>query len=154
MPPTDSKTALRHVEAYSRLLDSKFRIPGTGVRFGIEPIAGLVPVAGDAIGYVASGILVLTMARHGATPLLVARMLLNITVDAIVGAVPVLGSVFDVVFKANDRNARLLREYYEDGKYTGSVWPVVIGTLAALLLLGVALAWLLFELGAWLWGLL
>ena len=154
MPPTDSKAALRHVEAYSRLLDSKFRIPGTDVRFGIEPIAGLVPVAGDAVGYVASGILVLTMARHGATPLLVSRMLLNITVDAIVGAVPILGSIFDMVFKANDRNARLLREYYEDGKHTGSVWPVVIGTLAALLLLGVALAWLLFELGAWLWGLL
>ena len=150
MPPRDP-AALRHVEAYSRLLDSRFRLPGTDIRFGLEPIAGLVPVAGDAVGFVASGLLVLTMARHGATPRLVARMLVNVALDALVGSVPVLGSVFDVVYKANDRNVRLLREYYEEGKHAGSVWPVVLATALALLALAGLLAWLLWTVGAWVW---
>lgn len=140
------------MEAYSRLLDSKFKIPGTDIRFGLEPIAGLVPFAGDAVGFVASGLLVTTMARHGASPRLVARMLVNVAVDAIVGSVPVLGSVFDIVFKANDRNVRLLREYYEEGRHAGSVWPIVLGTVAALLVLAVLLTWLLYEVAAWLWA--
>lgn len=149
-----SDDALRHVDAYARLLDSKFRIPGTDVRFGLEPIAGLVPFAGDAVGFVASGLLVTTMARHGASPRLVARMLVNVGVDALVGSVPVLGSVFDVVFKANDRNVRLLREHYEEGRHTGSVWPIVAATVAALIALAVLLAWVLYEVAAWLWALL
>lgn len=154
MPPADSRAALRHVEAYSRLLDSKFRVPGTQLRFGLEPIAGLVPVAGDAVGFVASGLLVLTMARHGAAPRLVALMLWNVALDAVVGSVPILGTAFDVVYKANDRNVKLLREYYEQGRHAGSAWPIVAATLAALLLLGALLTWLLYEVGSYLWGVL
>ena len=66
---------LRWVDTFSRVLDTKFRIPGTDMRFGLDFILGLVPGAGDVLSLGMSGTLVATMARHGASPMLVARML-------------------------------------------------------------------------------
>jgi len=139
--------SLTLVSVYAKLLDSQFKIPGTEFRFGLDAIAGLIPIGGDAVSFLASGALVLTMVRHGASGQLAARMLGNIAIDALVGAVPFLGDLFDVAFKANNRNVALLKEHYEEGKHTGSGWGIFLGTLLALLLMGAGLAWLLFWIG-------
>ncbi len=152
-PAPEHRNALKQVASLAKLMDSQFRVPGTGIRFGLESIVGLLPVGGDAVGFLASAGLVLTMARHGASPQLVARMLVNVAVDAFVGAIPLIGDLFDVVYKANNRNVQLLEAYYAEGKYRGSAWPVVTMALVVLILIGGALAWVLWRIGAWVVGL-
>lgn len=154
IPLRDRQAALQQVRRIAELMDSRFKVPGTDFRFGLESIAGLLPVGGDAIGFAASAGLVLTMARHGASPRLVALMLVNVAVDAFVGAIPVLGDLFDVVYKANNRNVRLLEAHYAEGKHTGSVWPVVAMAAVVLLLIAVGLAWAVWTVGEWVLGLL
>jgi NAD/NADP transhydrogenase beta subunit len=95
----------------ARVLDTALRIPGTRIRFGLDPILGLLPGLGDAIAALLGGYMVWTAVRAGAPRLIVGRMLANIAVDAIVGAVPVAGTVFDVAFKAHRRNARMLTDW-------------------------------------------
>ena len=144
---------LRWVDRYSRLLDTKFRIPGTSIRFGADFLLGLVPGFGDALSLIFSGTLVATMAKNGASGRLVARMLVNVALDAIVGAIPILGNLFDLVYKANYRNAELMREYYEEGKHDGSVWPVVLGVVVTIIAILMLMGWVVVELLNWLVGL-
>ncbi|TWT93856.1 DUF4112 domain-containing protein [Stieleria varia] len=148
----DSSPELAWVDSVSRLLDTKFRIPGTNTRYGVDFILGLVPGFGDALSMGFSGVLIATMARHGASPRLVARMLFNVALDTLVGSIPVLGNLFDLYYKANYRNAKLMREYYDDGKHTGSVWPLVIGILVVMGVLFAGSLYLCYRLGVWIWN--
>lgn len=95
----------------ARLLDTALRIPGTRIRFGLDPILGLVPGLGDAVAALVGGYIVWTAARAGAPRLVIGRMLANVAIDAVVGAVPAAGTVFDVAFKAHRRNAQLLEAW-------------------------------------------
>jgi len=140
---------LKWIDGFSRLLDTKFRIPGTGVRFGLDFLLGLVPGAGDVVSLGMSGILVATMARNGASPMLAAKMMFNVALDAIVGTVPVIGNIFDLFYKANYRNAMLMREYYQEGQHQGSVWPVVIGVLVAIAVIFVLMIWAVVAIFSW-----
>ena len=144
---------LRWVDTFSRTLDTKFRIPGTNLRFGLDFLLGLVPGAGDVLSLGMSGTLVATMAKNGASPMLVARMLVNVALDAIVGSVPIVGNIFDLVYKANYRNAELMREYYQEGKHTGSVWPVVLAVIGIVILIMIATVWVFVALLNFLVGL-
>jgi uncharacterized protein DUF4112 len=99
------------VRSLARVLDSAIRIPGTGVTFGLDPILGLFPGIGDLAGAVFSGYIVLAAARMGAPRSVLARMLLNLGTDTLVGSIPVLGDLFDVGFRANIRNSELLDKY-------------------------------------------
>lgn len=144
---------LKWVDGFSQLLDTKFKVPGTEQRFGLDFILGLVPVAGDLVSLSMSGVLVATMAKNGASPKLVARMLINVLLDTVVGSVPILGNIFDFFYKANYRNAELMREYYEEGMHTGSVWPVVIGVVVAIILMFAISIWVLVEIFQWVLGL-
>ncbi len=149
---SDSQRAvpqLRWVDGFSRLLDTKFRIPGTDIRFGADFLLGLIPGAGDIISLGMSGVLVATMAKNGASPMLAAKMLFNVALDALVGTIPVLGNIFDLFYKANYRNAVLMREYYAEGQHQGSVWPVVIGVVVGILLIFFLLIWALVEIIGW-----
>ncbi|OAV45449.1 DUF4112 domain-containing protein [Lewinella sp. 4G2] len=141
---------LKWVDGFSQLLDTKFRIPGTEQRFGLDFILGLVPGAGDIVSLGMSGILVATMAKHGASSKLVARMLVNVALDATVGSIPILGNIFDLVYKANYRNAVLMREYYDEGRHEGSVWPVVIGVIITIIAIFILMIWLTVSLFGWL----
>lgn len=145
---------LRWIDGFSRLLDTKFRIPGTDMRFGLDFLLGLVPGAGDIISLGMSGILVATMAKNGASPMLAARMLVNVALDAIVGTIPIIGNIFDLVYKANYRNAVLMREYYQEGQHQGSVWPVVVGVVVGIAVIFVLTIWAAVAMISWLWGLL
>ncbi len=120
MSVANDNKKLKWVETISRLMDSQFVLPGTKFRFGLDPILGLVPFLGDISTFAVSGALVLTMARHGASRALVIRMVVNIVLDLIIGSIPILGSIFDFAYKSNDRNVKLLREHYHEGKHQGS----------------------------------
>lgn len=95
----------------SGVLDTALRIPGTRIRFGLDPILGLFPGVGDAIAALLGGYIVWAAVRAGAPRLIVGRMLANVGIDAIIGAVPAAGTIFDVAFKAHRRNARMLADW-------------------------------------------
>jgi hypothetical protein len=98
----------RRVQLLARALDSAIRIPGTRITFGLDSIVGLIPGAGDLASALASGYIVLASARMGVKPSDVARMILNIGVETLLGSVQLVGNIFDVGFRANLRNAALL----------------------------------------------
>ncbi|MFK8164506.1 MAG: DUF4112 domain-containing protein [Lewinella sp.] len=140
---------LKWIDGFSRLLDTKFRVPGTDIRFGADFLLGLVPGAGDLVSLAMSGVLVATMAKNGASGMLAAKMLFNVALDALVGTIPILGNIFDLFYKANYRNAVLMREYYDEGEHQGSVWPVVIGVLVGLVVIFGLLIWVLTTMVWW-----
>ncbi|ESX98371.1 MULTISPECIES: DUF4112 domain-containing protein [unclassified Mesorhizobium] len=113
----DTANALAELDLLAALLDSRWRIPGKSIRFGLDALVGLVPVLGDAATGIVSAYIVLRARNVGAGNGLVARMLGNVLLDTLVGSVPILGSIFDVYFKANNRNVRLLRRHLN--KYSG-----------------------------------
>lgn len=100
------------VHRLARLMDSSIRLPG-GFRIGVDGLIGLVPVVGDLAATGASFYIVAQAARAGVPTFTLVRMVLNIALDAIVGAIPLLGDVFDVAFKANLRNVRLMDAYLD-----------------------------------------
>ena len=105
--------AIVELDLLAALLDSRWRIPGTSIRFGLDALVGLVPVLGDVATGLVSAYIVLRARNSGAGNGLVARMLGNVLLDTVVGSVPILGSIFDVYFKANNRNIRLLRRHLQ-----------------------------------------
>ncbi len=107
----DTDRELRRLESLAEWLDSRFRIPGTGIRFGLDSLLGLVPGVGDVLTLLPSIWLILRARRLGAPFSLIIRMLITVLVDFVVGLVPVLGDVFDVVFRANTANVDLLRNH-------------------------------------------
>lgn len=112
-------------------LDNRFRIPGTKVRFGLDAVVGVVPYAGDVAGFVVSGFLVVVMARSGASGMVGLKMAGNILLDAAVGIFPILGDWFDLRYKANTRNVRLLQQHYRERRHRGSGrWAVLLILLA------------------------
>lgn len=104
---------LKWLDRMTKLMDSQFKIPGTNFRFGLDPLLGLIPVAGDLASLAISGGLVYYMAKHGVSKIIVLRMLGNIFLDAIIGSIPVLGNIFDFFFKPNRMNISLLKKYYK-----------------------------------------
>jgi len=105
---------LRRARTLAHLLDDVFRIPGTRIRLGLDPILGLLPGVGDWISWLLSGHLLWCAWRLGVSASTLLRMTGHVVVDAVFGVVPVLGDLFDVVWKANDRNLRLLERHVAD----------------------------------------
>lgn len=103
----------RDIERLARLLDDVVPIPGTRIRVGLDSILGLLPGGGDLLGGALSAWIILAAVRLGAPPAVVARMGANVLVDTVVGAVPVLGDIFDVAWRANRRNVDLLGSYLD-----------------------------------------
>ena len=108
------------------LLDDRFRIPGTDVRFGLDPIIGILfPGIGDAVtGTGSIGLLTLAL-RRGVPRVVLWRMVLNILIDMLFGSLPVVGDIFDVAFKANRRNLELIRQH-ESPDSKASTWDYVV----------------------------
>lgn len=103
---------LARLKALARLMDSAFEIPGTRFRIGLDAIIGLVPGAGDMVGSVVSGYILLEAMRLGAPTSLLFRMFFNVVVDSLVGAIPGAGDVFDAIWKTNNRNMALLEHHF------------------------------------------
>lgn len=102
---------LRRLERLTSLLDDRLVIPGTGVRFGLDAVIGLVPGVGDMLSALISLHFIAEAARIGAPGPVLLRMTANVVVDLLVGSVPILGDVFDTRWRANRRNIELLREH-------------------------------------------
>jgi hypothetical protein len=100
---------LADLQKFADVLDSAFQIPGTKVRVGLDSIIGLIPGIGDAISATISSYLLYQAARLGVAKWVLFKMLGNIVVDSIFGSVPILGDIFDIAFKANIRNMKLMR---------------------------------------------
>ena len=142
---------LRWVDRVARLMDSQFQLPGTRFRFGLDPLLGLLPVVGDLSTLAVSGALLLTMMRHGASGAVVVRMALNILLDTLIGAIPIVGNVFDFAYKSNERNVALLRRHYLEGRHSGSGKGLVWLLLLAFLVIFGLVAWGSVVLLRWVW---
>jgi Domain of unknown function (DUF4112) len=112
-----------HLDYIASLLDDMWSIPGTKVRFGLDALIGWIPGIGDAMAGVASCVIVFASWRRGAPKVTLVRMVANIALETAIGAIPVLGDVFHIVWKANRRNYRLLlREKEQPGSNTDRDW--------------------------------
>jgi hypothetical protein len=139
------------LERVAYILDDAFRIPGTNFRFGVDALLGLLPGGGDVAGGVMAAYTLLIAMRVGAPKSVLVRMGANIAIDAIVGAVPVLGDLFDAGFKANRRNVELLQRYVDQPvpARRGSR-AVVAAIFLVLLLILFGAAWVAISLMRWL----
>ena len=103
---------LRNLERVANWMDSRFRIPGTELRFGLDGLLGLLPGVGDGVTALPAAYIVMRARAIGAPPHIQARMVGNVLMDLLIGALPLVGDLFDFGFKANRRNVRLLREHF------------------------------------------
>jgi hypothetical protein len=134
------------IDTVAEWMDSKFTLPGTRFKFGLDPILNLIPFAGNGITVLISGLLVLNMYKYGVSGKVIVKMIGNIALDALIGAIPILGNIFDFYYKANDRNVRLLKEHYEEGKHQGSGLGIIIVGIILILLVLAGIIYLSFLL--------
>jgi len=134
----DRTRRIELLRRWSRLMDSAYRVPGTSIRFGWDPIVGLVPGVGD----VATASFAVTVLYHayrlGVPGVVLARMMLNVLIDLAAGLVPVVGDVADIAWKSNSLNLALLERHERPGvEPTSGDWAIV---LLAVVLIGSVLA--------------
>ena len=144
---SNSPTSLARYRDLARLYDDAFRVPILGIRIGIDALIGLIPGVGDMAGGILGGYGLVVGYRLGAPFPVMLRMLLNIAIDVLVGSVPLLGDIFDAVWKSNTKNRRLLERWVEQPHATQRGSALLLATIGSgfLLLLGVA-AWLAWTL--------
>ncbi len=139
---------------WAGLLDNAFRVPGTQIRFGLDPILGLFPGIGDLATPVLSVLILVHGARVRVPKIVLARMVLNALIDFVVGAVPVLGDLFDFGWKSNAWNLALLERHARPGvRPTRGDWIFVTACVTVILLATlvpfVVLLWLLHRVPLW-----
>ena len=144
---SDART-LAALRRWSVLLDSAFRVPGTQMTFGLDPIIGLIPILGDLTTPIFAGLLLLHAVRLKIPRVVQLRMVLNAAIDLAVGLIPVAGDLFDFGWKANVKNLALLERYAHVGsRASAGDWlfvSIVMGLLAAAVVIPILFAaWLL-----------
>lgn len=107
----ERRQRMRRVERIAWILDNAWRLPGTQIRLGVDSVLGLIPGVGDVASIAISGVLFREAVKLEADTSVLIKMAGNIGIDACVGIIPVLGDLFDVAFRANAKNAKLLREH-------------------------------------------
>lgn len=144
----ERETTQKRLERLAWLMDNSIPIPGTGARVGIDPLIGLMPWLGDAMGAVVSSYIISEAARLGAPKSVLLKMAFNVFLDTLIGIVPAVGDLFDFAWKANLRNVRLLERYMERPGKTVTSSRIFVAILAFLLiatviLIGLAGFWLI-----------
>jgi len=147
-PPSRADRNLDTLRRWAGLLDSAFRVPGTQIRFGLDPILGLFPGIGDLATPILAVLILVHGARVRVPKIVLARMVLNALIDFFVGAIPVLGDLFDFAWKSNDWNLALLERHARPGaRATRGDWIFVIGCVTVVLLAAIVpllvVVWLL-----------
>jgi hypothetical protein len=140
------RAAERRIGRVTRLLDELISVPGTSVKVGLDPVIGVIPVVGDAVAAGVGAWLIAEAANFGVPRLVLGRMVLNLLVDLGIGAIPLLGDVYDLFFRSNSRNLELFRRHALDpGASTRGERAFFVGLLLAI----VGILWLGFlALGA------
>jgi uncharacterized protein DUF4112 len=140
LPLADSSpifsTSNEHLNYIAAWLDDRFSIPGTKIRFGLDALIGWIPGLGDALAAFASVFIVFAAWRRGAARITILRMLVNLTFETTLGAIPVIGDFAHVAWKANRRNYNLLiRDQQSSSRQTWQDWFFVITALLVVLAL-------------------
>jgi hypothetical protein len=131
---TDDRDKIRiRLERLAWFLDNSIPIPGLDARIGLDPLLGLFPGIGDTLGALLSSYILAAAARLGAPKSVLLKMAFNIAVDAVLGAFPLLGDLFDIVWKANHRNVKLLGDYLDQPRKTVVTSRLFAWTLAVVL---------------------
>ncbi len=112
--PTQADSLAR-ITVLTKLLDSAFVIPGLNRRVGFDAIIGLIPGIGDAVSTLLASYIIWEARQLGLPKWKIARMIGNVAVDTAIGAIPVAGDAFDLFFKANERNLRIIHEHLKRG---------------------------------------
>jgi hypothetical protein len=146
-----------HLDMLSHLLDDFLRIPGTPIRFGLDGIVGFIPGIGDILGGLASTIIIFAAWVRGVPMITIARMVMNVAIETAVGSIPVLGNLFDIGWRANRRNYKLLEgSIANPARHSAASWFFFsffgVALIALMLLPMVLLAWLMVHLPSWLAG--
>ena len=116
----------------------------------LDPVLGLLaPGLGDVVGSMLGAGVIATAVRRKLPPIVIARMLINLAIDAVVGAIPLAGDIFDFAFQANKQNLALLVARHEQRKSTWRDWLIVVGSIAALLLALAAAVFIAWRLVSW-----
>ncbi|RZU41131.1 DUF4112 domain-containing protein [Edaphobacter modestus] len=122
-----------NLDILSHVLDDFIKIPGTSIRFGLDGIVGLIPGIGDILGGIASCIIIIAAWIRGVPYVTLARMVANVMIEVVVGAIPLLGDAFDIAWRANRRNYALLTgSLYEPRKHTIESW-IFLGVMCMVL---------------------
>jgi len=116
MEESQRQQLLNRVDTYTRFLDAQFKLPLIPIRFGIDGLIGLIPGVGDLLTFCLGLYPLWIGVRLGVSKKLLVRMLINLVIDTVIGTIPVLGDLFDIGFKANLRNANMLRKWAEDNR--------------------------------------
>lgn len=133
-------------------LDSSIRLPYIDYRIGADGIIGLIPGLGDTVGALLSSYIVLEAAKLGASKSVLLRMALNIAIETIVGIVPIVGDLFDMAWKANLRNVRLLDSYLKSPQRTRRESTIFVAiVLISIVAITVFALWLLIMILRWIW---
>ena len=133
-----------NMDALSHLLDDFIRIPGTPIRFGLDGIVGFIPGIGDILGGLASSIIIVAAWVRGVPRVTVARMVMNVAIETVVGAVPMLGNLFDIGWRANRRNYALLTGSLEERESHTWASRMFLGGVGVALIMMMVLPMLLF----------
>lgn len=138
-----------------KVLDELFRVPGTRRRFGLDPILGLVPAAGDILTAIVGTYGLVVAFQNGAPASIQLRMLMNLLVDAAFGAIPFAGDLFDFAFKSHTRNRRLLQGWLERPRETQRSSRLVLAfSITVLIASAVGAAWVAIAAVRAIYGLL
>jgi hypothetical protein len=152
-PPASSDAASRLFARFlAELLDQRFRIPGTSIRIGLDPIIGLIPGIGDTFANLAGSAVLFIGAKFNLPKVVLLRMALNIAINTLIGAIPFFGDLFSIWFRSNVRNVQLLERYASQHRQSAAItdWLFVFAVIGGLLLLLIAaligLGWLIQHL--------
>lgn len=148
--PTGPETDLgvpRYIDGLAWLLDDSIRIPVIGKRIGIDGAIGMIPGLGDGAGFVASSVIILSAVKQGVSRATVTRMIGNVLLESLVGVIPVVGDLFDFVWKSNSKNVNLLRADLADPERTrrSSVTVLTTSVVALIALAAIAAGALLLS---------
>ncbi len=135
------RTSLQRLRNLSRLLDNAIAIPGTNFRFGLDPILGFIPGAGDFVGTALSAYIVIEAARLGLPRDTLGKMVLNILLEGLVGTIPVVGDWFDFAWKANVKNIELIEAHLSVAQESKKAnrWFIFL-LVVGILIVGIGLA--------------
>lgn len=147
---TNSQKAPAHANKLAHWLDDRFKVPGTNIQFGFDPIISLIPGAGDWLAGALSSYFIVLGARVQVPKSILFRMGFNVLLDILIGTIPFLGDIFDFGWKANTKNAALLEKYQRDSASIEKQSKLMLWGIAAILLLAVIallilIGWLVFE---------
>ncbi len=130
------------VRLIAHVMDNLFKVPGSNWRFGLDPLLGLLPYYGDTIANLVSAAVLSQAGRFGVPRIVIARMAMNVLINAIVGSVPVFGDAFSFWFKSNARNYELLQRHAGKRRYPSKgdwVFVITLTVVLVAVILGILL---------------